>query len=87
MWKEELNVIINNGCIHEIDYGLQNNEVISFMVRNICYYGKHCIIADSRTHSNQSYWMERKFTISKIKSIDNVPDDQSIVHLNYLRKC
>ena len=31
--------------------------------------------------------MERKFTISKIKSIDNVPYDQSIAHLNYLRKC
>ena len=31
--------------------------------------------------------MERKFTISKIKSIDNIPYDQSIAHLNYLRKC
>ena len=39
------------------------------------------------THSIQSYWMERKFTISKIKSIDNVPYEQSMAHLSYLRKC
>lgn len=87
MWKEELDVIINNGGLHEIDYRLHNNEVITFMIRNVSYYGEYCIVADSRTHSNQSYWMERKFTISKIKSIDNIPYDQSIGHLNYIRKC
>ena len=87
MWKEELGIIIQEGGIHEIEYKLQNNEVIAFMVRNVSYYGQYCIVADSCTHSKKSYWMERKFTISKIKSIDNVPYDQSIAHLNYLRKC
>ena len=82
MWKEELDVIINNGGLHEIDYRLHNNEVITFMIRNVSYYGEYCIVADSRTNSNQSYWMERK-----IKSIDNIPYDQSIGHLNYIRKC
>ena len=87
MWKEELGIIIQEGGIHEIEYKLQNNEVITFMVRNVSYYGQYCIVADRCTHSTKSYWMERKFTISKIKSIDNVPYDQSIAHLNYLRKC
>lgn len=87
MWKEELDIIIQNGGIHEIEYKLQNNEVITFMVRNVSYYGQYCIVADSCTHSPNSYWMERKFTISHIKSIDNVPYDQSMAHLNYLRKC
>ena len=87
MWKEELDIIIKNGGIHQIEYRLQNNDVVTFMIRGVDYYGQYCIVADSCTYSKNSYWMERKFTISKIKSIDNVPYDQSMGHLNYLRKC
>ena len=86
MWKEELDTIISNGGIHEIDYKLQNGEVVTFMIRGVSYYGQYCIVANSCTHSQNSYWMERKFTISKIKSIDNVPYDQSLGYLGYLKK-
>ena len=87
MWKEELDIIIQEGGVHEIEYNLRNNEVVTFMIRDVSYYGQYCIVADSRTYSQNSYWMERKFTISHIKSIDNVPYNQSVAHLNYLRKC
>jgi hypothetical protein len=87
MWKEELDIIVKDAGIHEIGYQLQNNEVVGFMIRCVRYKGKYCIEAESRTYSDRSYWIERTFTISKIHSIDGVPYDQSISHLNYIRKC
>ncbi len=86
MWKEELDTIIHNGGIHYIDYRLKNGDVVTFWVRGVRYYGQYCILADSRTDSNKSYWMERCLTISKIKSIDGIPYEQSIEYLNFLKK-
>ena len=87
MWKEELDIIIKDGGLHEIDYCLKNGNVVTFMVKGVRYYGKYCVIADSRTDFANSYWIERILTISKIKSIDGVPYNQSVGYLNYLRKC
>ena len=86
MWEEELESIIKDGGYHDMDYRLKNGDVVTFMIRDVRYNGKYCIVADSRTLSDKSYWLERNFTISKIQSIDNVPYEQSIGHLNYLRK-
>ena len=86
MWKEELDTIIHNGGIHYIDYRLKNGDVVTFWVRGVRYYCQYCILADSRTDSNKSYWMERCLTISKIKSIDGIPYEQSIEYLNFLKK-
>ena len=55
MWKEELDIIIQEGGVHEIEYKLRNNEVITFMIRDVSYYGQYCIVADSCTHSPNSF--------------------------------
>jgi hypothetical protein len=86
MWKEELDKIIKEGGIHDIEYQLKDGDVVTFIIKGVSYYGQYSIVANSRTLSDSSFWKERQFTISKIKTIDNVPFNQSIAQKNFQRK-
>jgi hypothetical protein len=86
MWKEELDKIIKEGGIHDIEYQLKDGDVVTFLIKDVSYYGQYSIVANSRTFSDSSFWKERQLTISKIKTIDNVPFNQSIAQKSYQRK-
>jgi len=86
MWKEELDKIIKEGGIHDIEYQLKDGDVVTFIIKDVSYYGQYSIVANSRTFSDSSFWKERQLTISKIKTIDNVPFNQSIAQKTFQRK-